>query len=184
LAIAKTKSIQLADLKLSDNPLILGAEHRKPGNIVVLYCELLMHKSRRRDNCQSKWFIQSNIVRSSVGCLYKPNCHWDNDEIIAFERKKISIVPLYKIRHRIILRLYLNRFGRRNETTGLTQEWRDAATKTSLSMQEGNWQHERFCRSNINLWSQKTTGLLRSKTEKLLWFFHLDKGKIHKKNKI
>jgi TrmH family RNA methyltransferase len=37
LAIAKTKSQQLYDLKLSDNPLILVAEApEKPGNIV--YC--------------------------------------------------------------------------------------------------------------------------------------------------
>jgi TrmH family RNA methyltransferase len=38
LAIAKTKSQQLYDLKLSDNPLILVAEApEKPGNIGALY---------------------------------------------------------------------------------------------------------------------------------------------------
>jgi TrmH family RNA methyltransferase len=38
LAIAKTKSQQLYDLKLSDNPLILVAETpEKPGNMVHYY---------------------------------------------------------------------------------------------------------------------------------------------------
>jgi TrmH family RNA methyltransferase len=40
LAIAKTKSQQLYDLKLSDNPLILVAEApEKPGNIGALYAQ-------------------------------------------------------------------------------------------------------------------------------------------------
>jgi hypothetical protein len=42
LAIAKTKSIKLSDLVLSDNPLILVAEAPKNQAILALYCELLM----------------------------------------------------------------------------------------------------------------------------------------------
>jgi hypothetical protein len=68
-------------------------------------------------------------------------------------------VPLYKIRHRTILKIILVNLCRWDGSN-----WFDAVTqppRTSLSSMQGNWQHERFCcRSNINLRSQKTTGLL------------------------
>ena len=72
LAVAKTKSTQLIDLKLSDNPLILIAEApEKPGNIGAL---LRTADAANLDaviiaNPTSDLY-NPNIVRSSVGGLF------------------------------------------------------------------------------------------------------------------
>jgi TrmH family RNA methyltransferase len=86
LAIAKTKSQQLSDLKLSDNPLILVAEApEKPGNIGALLrtadaahldAVIIANKSD---------LYNPNIVRSSVGCLFTNQiASGTTAEIIAF----------------------------------------------------------------------------------------------------
>jgi hypothetical protein len=70
LAIAKTKSMQLSDLKLSKNPLILVAEAPEKPEILVL-------RTAKRCNLDAviianqKQFIQSNIVRSSGLFIYQ-----------------------------------------------------------------------------------------------------------------
>jgi TrmH family RNA methyltransferase len=72
LAIARTKSMQLSDLKLSNNPLILIAEApEKPGNIGAL---LRTADAANLDaviiaNPKSDMY-NPNIVRSSVGGLF------------------------------------------------------------------------------------------------------------------
>jgi TrmH family RNA methyltransferase len=83
--------------------------------------------------------IQSNIVRSSVGCLYKPNCHWDNDEIIAFLKEKINFYcatlqnsTSYHTQDYTSTALVVG-----TKATGLTQEWRDAATQNIIIDAEG-----------------------------------------------
>jgi TrmH family RNA methyltransferase len=72
LAVAKTKSLQLADLKLSENPLILVMEAiEKPGNIgaVMRTCDAAKIDAVIIANPKTDLY-NPNIVRSSVGCLF------------------------------------------------------------------------------------------------------------------
>ena len=72
LAVAKTKSLQLADLKLSENPLILVMESiEKPGKIgaVLRTCDAAKIDAVIIANPKTDLY-NPNIVRSSVGCLF------------------------------------------------------------------------------------------------------------------
>jgi TrmH family RNA methyltransferase len=72
LAVAKTKSLQLADLELSKNPLILVMEAiEKPGNIgaVLRTCDAAKIEAVIIANPKTDLY-NPNIVRSSVGCLF------------------------------------------------------------------------------------------------------------------
>jgi TrmH family RNA methyltransferase len=84
LAIAKTKSQQLYDLKLSDNPLILVAEApEKPGNILLRTADAAHLDAVIIAN--PKVIYTTHIVRSSVGCLFTNQiASGTTAEIIAF----------------------------------------------------------------------------------------------------
>ena len=72
LAVAKTKSLQLSDLKLPENPLILVMEAiEKPGNIgaVLRTCDAAKVDAVIIANPKTDLY-NPNIVRSSVGCLF------------------------------------------------------------------------------------------------------------------
>ena len=72
LAVAKTKSLQLSDLKLPENPLILVMEAiEKPGNIgaVLRTCDAAKIDAVIIANPKTDLY-NPNIVRSSVGCLF------------------------------------------------------------------------------------------------------------------
>lgn len=72
LAIAKTKSHQLSDLKLPENPLILVMEAiEKPGNIgaILRTCDAAKIDAVIIANPKTDLY-NPNIVRSSVGCLF------------------------------------------------------------------------------------------------------------------
>ena len=72
LAVAKTKSLQLADLKLSENPLILVMEAiEKPGNIgaILRTCDAAKIDAVIIANPKTDLY-NPNIIRSSVGCLF------------------------------------------------------------------------------------------------------------------
>ena len=72
LAVAKTKSLQLSDLKLPKNPLILVLEAiEKPGNIgaVLRTCDAAKVDAVIIANPKTDLY-NPNIVRSSVGCLF------------------------------------------------------------------------------------------------------------------
>jgi len=91
LAVAKTKSLQLSDLKLSEKPLILVAEApEKPGNIGAM---LRTADAANIDaviiaNPKSDMF-NPNIVRSSVGCLFTNQiATGTTQEIIDFLKQK------------------------------------------------------------------------------------------------
>ena len=94
LAVAKTKSTQLTDLKLSDNPLILIAEApEKPGNIGAL---LRTADAANLDaviiaNPKSDLY-NPNIVRSSVGGLFTNQIATGTTaEIIAFLQSSLIL---------------------------------------------------------------------------------------------
>lgn len=144
LAIAKSKSLALSNLKLSKNPLILVAEApEKPGNIGALL--------RTADAANIDAVIianpltdlyNPNIVRSSVGCLFTNQIATGNSsEIISFlQQQQISIycailqdATSYHTQNFNIPTAFI--VG--TEATGLTQEWRDAATKNIIIPMQG-----------------------------------------------
>ena len=144
LAIAKTKSQQLADLKLSENPLILIAEApEKPGNIGAL---LRTADAANLDaviiaNPKSDLY-NPNIVRSSVGCLFTNQiATGTTTEIIAFlKEKKINFYcatlqnskAYHTQNYTTPTALVVG-----TEATGLTDEWRMAATQNIIIPMQG-----------------------------------------------
>jgi TrmH family RNA methyltransferase len=144
LAVAKTKSMQLSDLKLTDNPLILIAEApEKPGNIGAL---LRTADAANLDaviiaNPKSDLY-NPNIVRSSVGGLFTNQIATGTTaEIIDFlKSKKINFycatlqnaTPYHKQDYTTPTALVVG-----TEATGLTQEWRDHATQNIIIPMQG-----------------------------------------------
>ncbi|WPR70192.1 RNA methyltransferase [Flavobacterium sp. NG2] len=144
LAVAKTKSMQLDDLKLSDNPLILIAEApEKPGNIGAL---LRTADAAKLDaviiaNPKSDLY-NPNIVRSSVGCLFTNQiATGTTEEIISFlKEKKINFycatlqnsTSYHTQDYTTPTALVVG-----TEATGLTQEWREAATQNIIIPMQG-----------------------------------------------
>jgi TrmH family RNA methyltransferase len=144
LAVAKTKSLQLADLVLSDNPLILVAEApEKPGNIGAL---LRTADAANLDaviiaNPKSDLY-NPNIVRSSVGCLFTNQIATaTTNEIIAFlKERKINFycatlqnsTSYHTQDYTTPTALVVG-----TEATGLTQEWREAATQNIIIPMQG-----------------------------------------------
>ena len=139
LAVAKTKSTLLSDLKLSENPLILVAEApEKPGNIGAL---LRTADAANLDaviiaNPKSDLY-NPNIVRSSVGCLFTNQIATGSTaEIIAFLKAK-------NINFYCATSYHLENYTTPTalvvgtEATGLTQEWRDAATQNIIIPMQG-----------------------------------------------
>lgn len=139
LAVAKTKSLQLSDLELSENPLILVAEApEKPGNIGAL---LRTADAANLDaviiaNPKSDLY-NPNIVRSSVGCLFTNQiATGTTSEIIAFlKERKINFycatlqnsTSYHTQDYTTPTALVVG-----TEATGLTEEWRKEATQNII----------------------------------------------------
>ena len=144
LAVAKTKMLQLSDLKLSINPLILVAEApEKPGNIGAL---LRTADAANLDaviiaNPKSDLY-NPNIVRSSVGCLFTNQiATGTTSEIIAFlKERKINFycatlqnsTGYHTQDYTAPTALVVG-----TEATGLTDEWRIEATKNIIIPMQG-----------------------------------------------
>jgi RNA methyltransferase, TrmH family len=144
LAVAKTKSMQLSDLKLSENPLILIAEApEKPGNIGALLrtadaanLDAVIISNPKSD------LYNPNIVRSSVGCVFTNQiATGTTSEIIAFLKdRKINIYcatlqnsTFYHTQNYTTPTALV--VG--TEATGLTEEWREAATQNIIIPMQG-----------------------------------------------
>lgn len=136
LAIARTKTMQLSDLKLSNNPLILIAEApEKPGNIGAL---LRTADAANLDaviiaNPKSDMY-NPNIVRSSVGGLFTNQIAVGNtSEIITFLQQ--NNINFYSATLQNATSYHTQDFTQPTalvvgtEATGLSQEWRDKATQ-------------------------------------------------------
>jgi len=144
LAVAKTKSLELSNLKLSANPLLLIAEApEKPGNIGAL---LRTADAANLDaviiaNPKSDLY-SPNIVRSSVGGLFTNQiATGTTSEIIAFlKERKISFycatlqnsTPYHTQNYSNPTALVVG-----TEATGLTDEWRNNATQNIIIPMQG-----------------------------------------------
>jgi TrmH family RNA methyltransferase len=144
IAIARSKSLELSDLKLGDNPLILVAEApEKPGNLGAL---LRTADAANMDavivaNPKSDMY-NPNIVRSSVGCLFTNQiATGTTDEVI--EYLKANNVNIYCATLQDSTHYHTQDYTTPTalvvgtEATGLTQEWRDASTKNIIIPMQG-----------------------------------------------
>ena len=144
IAVAKSKSLQLSDLKLSPNPLILIAEStEKPGNIGALLRTADAAKLDAVIIANPKGDLYNpNIIRSSVGCLFTvPIAVGTTSEIIAFLKEKqinfycATLQDSEPYNTQDYTKPTAMVVG--TEATGLTQEWRDAATKNIIIPMQG-----------------------------------------------
>lgn len=144
IAIAKTKSTLLSDLKLSNNPLILVVESiEKPGNLGAMLrtadaanIDAVLIANPKTD------LYNPNIVRSSVGCLFTNQiATGTSDEIITFlEEKSISFysatlqnsTSYHSQDYTLPTALVVG-----TEATGLTQIWREKATQNIIIPMQG-----------------------------------------------
>lgn len=144
LAIAKTKTLSLNDLKLPENALILVMESiEKPGNIGAMLrtCDAANIDAVIIANPKTDLY-NPNIVRSSVGCLFTNQIATDTTEnVIQFLKdKKIAIFGAtlqnsnfyhtqdYTTASALVVG---------TEATGLTQAWRDNATQNIIIPMQG-----------------------------------------------
>ena len=144
LAIAKTKTLSLNDLKLPENALILVMESiEKPGNIGAMLrtCDAAKIDAVIIANPKTDLY-NPNIVRSSVGCLFTNQIASDTTEnVIQFLKdKKIAIFGAtlqnsnfyhtqdYTTASALVVG---------TEATGLTQAWRDNATQNIIIPMQG-----------------------------------------------
>ena len=144
IAVAQTKNLSLSNLELSDNPLILIAEApEKPGNVGAM---LRTADAANLDaviiaNPKSDLY-NPNIVRSSVGCLFTNQiATGTTEEIIAFlQAKKINFycatlqnsTSYHTQNYTLPTALVVG-----TEATGLSQQWRDAATQNIIIPMQG-----------------------------------------------
>lgn len=144
IAVAKTKSLQLSDLKLPDNPLILVVEAiEKPGNLGAMLrtadagnIDAVIIANPKTD------LYNPNIVRSSVGCLFTNQiASASSEEVFDFLKSKdINIfsatlqnaTPYYTQNFKTSTALVVG-----TEATGLSQIWRDNDSKNIVIPMQG-----------------------------------------------
>jgi RNA methyltransferase, TrmH family len=144
IALAKSKKLELSDLILSKNPLILIAEGpEKPGNIGAL---LRTADAANLDaviiaNPKSDLY-NPNIVRSSVGCLFTNQiATGTSKEIIAYLKENDIAIFCATLQNSTIYDT--QNFSQPTaivvgtEATGLSQEWRKAATQNIIIPMHG-----------------------------------------------
>ncbi len=144
IAIAKTKTLLLSDLKLSKNPLILVVESiEKPGNLGAMLrtadaanIDAVLIANPKTD------LYNPNIVRSSVGCLFTNQIAvGTTDEIIEFLEK--NSIHFYSATLQNSTHYHTQNFTLPTalvvgtEATGLTQKWREKATQNIIIPMQG-----------------------------------------------
>jgi TrmH family RNA methyltransferase len=144
LAVAKTKSLQLSDLNLPQNPLILVMESiEKPGNIgaILRTCDAAKVDAVIIANPKTDLY-NPNIVRSSVGCLFT------NQIATATTEETINYLVENKIDFYSATLQNSTSYHTQNyttptalvvgtEATGLSQLWRDKATQNIIIPMQG-----------------------------------------------
>jgi TrmH family RNA methyltransferase len=144
LAVAKTKALQLTDLKLPDNPLLLVMEGiEKPGNIGAMLrtCDAARIDAVILANPKTDLY-NPNIVRSSVGCLFTNQIATaSTEDTIAFlKERKINFYSAtlqnstsyhtqdYTLASALVVG---------TEATGLSVAWREEATQNIIIPMQG-----------------------------------------------
>ncbi|WP_430401032.1 TrmH family RNA methyltransferase [Flavobacterium sp.] len=144
IAVAKSKSLQLSDLELKENPLILVLESiEKPGNIGAM---LRTADAANIDaviiaNPKSDIYNPNNI-RSSVGCVFTNQIAvCTTDEAIAFlKEKRIAIYSAtlqnsneyHKVSYTSATALVVG-----TEATGVSQTFRENSTQNIIIPMQG-----------------------------------------------
>ncbi|WP_430613336.1 TrmH family RNA methyltransferase [Flavobacterium sp. JP2137] len=144
LAIAHSKSLQLSDLKLTEQPLILVAEApEKPGNIGALLrtadaanIDAVIIANPKSD------IYNPNIIRSSVGAVFTtPIATGSTAEVLAFlQQHRIAIYCATlqdSTAYHTLNYLPATAFVVGTEATGLTEEWRAASTQNIIIPMSG-----------------------------------------------
>lgn len=144
LAVAKTKSLSLSDLKLSENPLILiGEAIEKPGNVgaILRTADAANVDAVIIANPKSDLY-NPNVVRSSVGCLFTNQIATaSTDEVIAFLKE--NNINFYSATLQNSTSYHTQDYTQPTalvvgtEATGLTQSWRDEATQNIIIPMQG-----------------------------------------------
>lgn len=144
LAVAKTKSLQLSDLKLPKNPLILIMEAlEKPGNIgaVLRTCDAAKVDAVIIANPKTDLY-NPNIVRSSVGCLFTNKiASGTTEEVIDF--LITNNINFYSATLQNSTSYHTQNYTTPTalvvgtEATGLTQLWREKATQNIIIPMQG-----------------------------------------------
>ncbi len=144
IAVAKSKLLQLQDLKLSKNPLILIAESpEKPGNIGALLrtadaagLDAVIIANPKGD------LYNPNVVRSSVGCLFTTQiATGTTTEVIAFLKQ--NAINFYCATLQNATSYHTQNYTTPTalvvgtESVGLTDEWRNAATQNIIIPMNG-----------------------------------------------
>ena len=145
IGIAKIKSFQLSDLKLSGNPLILVAEApEKPGNIGALlrtadaaHLDAVIIANPKGD------LFNPNIVRSSVGCLFtRQIAVATSEEAIAYLKE--NNINIYCATLQDSTTYHSQNYNEPTalvvgtEATGITEVWRKNATKNIIIPMQGS----------------------------------------------
>ena len=144
LAIGKTKTLQLSELQLPENPLILVMEGlEKPGNIgaVLRTCDAANVDAVIIANPKTDLY-NPNIVRSSVGCLFT------NQIAIGTTEEVIVFLTQNKINFYSATLQNANAYHTQNYTTstalvvgteaiGLSQVWCEKATQNIIIPMQG-----------------------------------------------
>jgi TrmH family RNA methyltransferase len=144
LAIAKTKSLSLSNLKLSKNPLILvGESLEKPGNVgaILRTADAANVDAVIIANPKSDLY-NPNIVRSSVGCLFtRQIAMGTTEEVIAY--LKANYINIYSATLQDSTEYHTQDFTTPTalvvgtEATGLSEKWRVESTKNIIIPMQG-----------------------------------------------
>jgi TrmH family RNA methyltransferase len=144
LAVAKTKSVQLSDLKLPENPLILVMEAiEKPGNIgaILRTCDAAKVDAVIIANPKTDLY-NPNIVRSSVGCLFTNQiATGSTEEVVAFLIQ--NNISFYSATLQNSTTYDTQNFTASTalvvgtEAIGLTELWREKATQNIIIPMQG-----------------------------------------------
>ena len=144
LAVAKTKSLALSDLKLSKNPLILVTESlEKPGNLGAVLrtadaanIDAVIIANPKTD------LYNPNIIRSSVGCLFtRQIAVGTSEEVIAFLRE--NNIYFYAATLQNSNAYHIEDYTKPSaivvgtEATGLTEIWRKESTQNIIIPMQG-----------------------------------------------
>jgi TrmH family RNA methyltransferase len=144
IAIAKTKSLALSDLKLSKNPLLLvGESLEKPGNIgaILRTADAANIDAVIIANPKSDLY-NPNIVRSSVGCLFtRQIAIGTTEEVIAY--LKANNINIYSATLQDSTEYHTQDYSTPTalvvgtEATGLSEKWRTESTKNIIIPMQG-----------------------------------------------